>query len=108
MTAAGMARAGIRAVDREELLADLRLLARGLSVAARLTRRARRSANPALAAVLEERAAGHRQAAERVRASLLSSGFPMEHLPPGEGGGAGPTCPADGAHDRKRTGPFRA
>lgn len=56
--------------ERRRLLDHLRPAALHVATAVLLERHARLSANPVLAAVLEERAAGHRDAADRVRCAL--------------------------------------
>jgi hypothetical protein len=60
----------LSAADRRELLDELRRVARQVETAARLERRAGRSASTALAGVLRERAAEHRRTADRLRAGL--------------------------------------
>jgi hypothetical protein len=57
-----------------QLLEQLRVVALHAETAALLERRAGVSDNPVLAALLRERAAGHRQAADRVRGGLQSTG----------------------------------
>jgi hypothetical protein len=56
--------------DGRRLLEQLRVVARHLETAVLLERRAGLSGNRVLAALLDERAAGHRQAADRVRCGL--------------------------------------
>ena len=60
--------------DGHRLLEQLRLVALHAETAALLERRAGVCDNPVLAALLTERAAGHRQAADRVRGGLQSTG----------------------------------
>jgi hypothetical protein len=57
---------------RRETLERLRVVAAQLETAAVLDRRASRSASPALAHLLRERAARRRRSAERVRAAALA------------------------------------
>ena len=56
------------------LLQHVQLVARHEQTAAALERRAELSGNRVVAALLVERAAGHRQAAERVRCGLPATG----------------------------------
>jgi hypothetical protein len=60
--------------DRREMLELLRRLAVRLETAKALERRAERSPNPTLVAVLRGRAAEHREVAERLRADLALHG----------------------------------
>ena len=60
--------------DRRELMGALRRIAVHLETAEVLEHRADRSANPALASVLRERAAQRRRSAGRIRAELAARG----------------------------------
>jgi hypothetical protein len=62
--------------DRREALEQLRRLAHYVQTTALLERRADRSGNTALAAILRERAAARRRAAELIRAHLHRLGLP--------------------------------
>ncbi|RFU19037.1 hypothetical protein [Geodermatophilus marinus] len=63
--------------DRLEIVEQLRRLVVDTQTARVLDRRARSSANPALAALLRERAAVRRRRAERVRAELVAQDLPL-------------------------------
>jgi hypothetical protein len=73
-TPSAAAAEGVR--SRRELLGALRRIAVNLEAAEVLELRADRSASPALAVVLRERAAQRRRAAGRVRADLAAQGVP--------------------------------
>jgi hypothetical protein len=62
-----------------ELVGRLRAIAMDLDLAAVLEHRAERIGNPALAAVLRERATGRRERAARVRDDLAGRGVLVEH-----------------------------
>jgi hypothetical protein len=77
--AAGTGPVGPRPVDRDrlQLLEQLRLVALHVETAVRLEWRAGLSGNRVLAAMLEERATRHRQAAARVRCGLGRAAAPV-------------------------------
>jgi hypothetical protein len=74
--ATSSAEAAERVRSRRELLGALRRIALNLETADVLELRADRSASPALAVVLRERAAHRRRTAGRVRAGLAAQGAP--------------------------------
>ena len=75
--ATSSAEAAERVRSRRELLGALRRIALNLETADVLELRADRSASPALAGVLRERAARRRRTAGRVRADLAAQGVPL-------------------------------
>ena len=81
--------------DRRELMGALRRIAVHLETAEVLERRADRSASPALATVLRERAAQRRRSAGRIRADLAAQGL-LAYRPGSRPGGARTLSPPAG------------